>query len=365
MTPPPGEAESALRPEDMEQLPSYGQFYKKFDTGRTGCEAEPWVQGLKDTVDGHHSTIEVHMDKIVGAWCCMSKMPEGNNLNYNERCNFLYYWIGDFLFGELGDDAEIVMDLLNSICKYIKSTYPKEKDKVICETIDKDKFKRRKLIFDYWHDYTTLKGLISKSGDNCTSKYGIYLGTVEQAYSGIQKFCQSNQTDPYCSEFNKQCNQYCTNGKLNLKCPSAYTEQQEDTTLKAVTSPTANSIGTTAAAIPSALATLALPAAAFFLYKYNLLPSWISNQFNGGSNKRRGKRSAIRHNFDTSTDDNSTLYSTETGSTPDTSTHYSTDLSTTETDNSTIYGEQPSGRHRTEQQQQHQRGQRTNIRYHP
>ncbi|ANQ05774.1 KIR protein [Plasmodium coatneyi] len=206
-------------------------------------------------------------------------MPEGNNLNYNARCNFLYYWIGDLLFKNV-TDPDIVPNTLNSICKYIKSTYLKEKDKVICETIDKNKFNRRKLIFDYWQDYNAIKSLLQSSKSECEPKYRDYLNGIVNAYNTLNTNCTNpaNKNNPYCEEFN----------------------------------------------IPSILGVVGLPTMVFLLYKYTSIFSDLRNTLFGGNNNsriKRRERSTGRHHFEnTLTEGASTFDSSENGSTSEYST---------------------------------------------
>ncbi|ANQ07140.1 Variable surface protein Vir7-like protein [Plasmodium coatneyi] len=201
------ETTGTLTKEDLAKLPSYKEFYSKFNDGCGGCDRESWVQGLKENFDGQHTSISKHTDKIKNTWCCVSKMDKSGQPLYGQRCNFLYYWIGDFLFRNV-EDATMVPVTLSLICRNIKTTYLSERHGLICETTEKELFNNRKLIFDYWQDYKTIQSLMKSSDSNCNATYGSYLQSIVAAYNSVNANCTdpANSKGPYCTKFQEMFN---------------------------------------------------------------------------------------------------------------------------------------------------------------
>ncbi|ANQ06121.1 Variable surface protein Vir7-like protein [Plasmodium coatneyi] len=337
--------------EDLNKLPSYNHFYKKFNDGCGKCDGYPGLEDLKNNLSGH-TTIAEHTVEAVSAYCCISSMTEQDNL-YEERWNFFYYWIGDLLFKN-PENVDMVPTTLNLICKYMNINHKEEGCEIICDsTIEKDEINHRKTIFDYWQDYNDLHVLLQDSGSNCDQQYGKYLEKVGSAYRKVYEFCRSRGSDPYCSEFNSKCNQYGTNGQLKLKCaPAQASDRIEPAERSQSMDDTASSEGSssTIPAISGTLATIGIGTAiTALLYKYTSLPSLLRTHFGGGSKSnnintrnRRGKRS-IEHHFDAFTEDDTLTvdYSTVAESTISDSIAESTTA-----DASTLYNEEgaPPGR---------------------
>ncbi|ANQ05698.1 Variable surface protein Vir7-like [Plasmodium coatneyi] len=322
-----------LPQDDLEQLPSQNNFYSKFNTGCASCAEDSGVTELKDALDDHTST-QGYTDKVVSAWCCMSKIKD-SSISHNEWCYSLYYWIGDFLFRN-STDGNFVAGMIPSICKNVKVTYKKEGCEIICDPVERNLFLHRKVIFDYIYDYTTLKGLISKSGTECTKKYGTYMNCIVTAYNALTEYCNkpTNNNDPYCEEFKSKFHGSESNNipkPSTLKCSTVqeggHGTHQADT----LTSPGSSNITTITSTI---IPIVGLPFVSFFLYKvtiikhlisaYTSLPFWFRNQFgnNNNSGGRNTRKRSAGPNFSTFTEDDSstevsTVYESTEASTSD------------------------------------------------
>ncbi|ANQ07090.1 Variable surface protein Vir7-like protein [Plasmodium coatneyi] len=233
-------------------------------------------------------------------------------------CHFLYFWLGKEVWNKIGEgrgtkflqimkhiyEALQLFDVPNN-CEllYDDTTTP--------NNLTKELFGYRKTVFDFTFDYKGIKDKLTKIGNNsCDSGYYDHLTNAETAFREVLTDCMDkNKESVYCKEFRGTFD--VSNKQNPLKLEHAQETASENTTiynnvkLYLKFAPTAASAAAAmAAAIPSALATLALPSAAFFLYKviYGLLPSWFGNHTFGNSNSGGRNRRSARSNFDTLTD---------------------------------------------------------------
>ncbi|ANQ08205.1 KIR protein [Plasmodium coatneyi] len=281
-------------------------------------------RGLKERHD-----INDYVDKIVNASCYVYQTQRIGNpsLRYS-RCNLIYYWIGDVLSSSSTYD-DTFPGIMKLICEELnKWSLGKGNCALTCTNVsNKEMFLHRKTIFDYCYDYKTLEDWSKDSSDLrsslCTGDdYNKYLSAVEAAYSAINNDCNGKNADPYCNEYKRKYKDYSEDDKLQkLKCTPVskpISEPGAETASLVVST----GEGNVAPIVSSITALVGLPAiAAFFLYKYNLLPPWINNKFRN-TNKRKKRTTTIEGDFDTSTIGGSTLGDSTFDSTEDTSTIY-------------------------------------------
>ncbi|ANQ10134.1 Variable surface protein Vir7-like protein [Plasmodium coatneyi] len=286
----PGEAEATLSVQDLNKLPSYKDFYKKFNEGCSGC-----VRGSMGTIEGTleqcHNIGELK-DKIINACCCMYQIEDSGSTQYMKKCNFLYYWITDILIKEV--DSSSFTSTLRTVIGALEKFLSEHECQILNpKNINKKSIKEEKIVYDFWHNRNPIQTLIKGSGSDCDKKYGNYLKEIESAYSEIYKICEKDTSGPYCIEFNSKCKQYGPTGQLDLKCPSAQQEGNlahqgglgshsgkvppEQDTITAEhsqstddTAPPEGSAVPTAAVSGGALVAIGLATMAFLLYKvYN------------------------------------------------------------------------------------------------
>ncbi|CAA9990301.1 KIR-like protein [Plasmodium knowlesi strain H] len=321
------------------KLPSE-EVYKKFSEAQDYCGSSSTggdIRTVLGRILNEPSTGSNYADQIIRGACYANGTAKESFRN-GERCNALYYWVGNALsttpksvlhFKDLVDAAYDKFREFN-VEKECTDIYPK---------IDKDIFNNMKLIYDYSTDHAALKQYAQGSRDTespCIDNYYMYLEIVASAYRGMREYCGKSGAHVKCCEnFRSMTAKHSLQELLQLKC-----------SLKN-TSDCPTSIAP--AAISGTLITAGLPALGYFLYKYDLLPSSISNRLKsivgGGSSRSRRVRS-VRRNFDGSTADDASTVGSTLG---DDST---VDYSTAE-DVSTIYNDddepprRPSGRTRT------------------
>ncbi|ANQ09368.1 KIR-like protein, partial [Plasmodium coatneyi] len=327
----------------LENLPSV-QMYKELNEKaesyeNTGCWSE-LESKLKSYITDNED-----VNRIVKAFCYIYEMDENTRKN-GGWCYYFYYWLGDML-------PEGLLDFefgtaMNIFWTKMEIQERKKKCEVLYTSNSKEVFGALKTVFDYKKDEKDLKEQLEGGGKKCTQNYYEHLRDIEKAYEKLKNDCKEKTMKEWHTAFTTKYGNYKSEQELQLKCE--LTDQKK--AILHTADSAVEGTGTASIAVPSALvATVGLPTiAVFFLYKYNLLPSWIRDSFGGRSNRnnnRRKKRRSIKHEFDTPTEDSSTLYTTV----ADTSTI--ADL----TDGSTVYNE-PRGRNNGKVQHRNIRYQR-------
>ncbi|CAA9991142.1 KIR protein [Plasmodium knowlesi strain H] len=401
---------------DLEKLPSQEYFYSKFKSAQDTCDGVTSARAVDDPLKGYDN-LQNYWDHFVKAWCCMSKMEEGQQQLYEERCNFLYYYIGSLIpsTGAGGSFQEIMKKIYEGLSKIDIE----DKCSSAYTNIDRNLFMQRRKVHDFSYDYQIMKSLLAKNGNSCDGTYYKHLQDAVKAYNDV---CVNGgwRRDTYCNKFEEAVGGYEPAKVLQLTSktetvprmgePSGNTILHRDVSLKfTYTSNAHEGYHTNAStmedniitAVYSSLGMMTLPMIAFFLYKYTSLFDGIKNTFlsRGGrnnSNNRRGRRSTMgrnQHFDDTFTEnsmDFSTKYLTDTStnlsSEVDSTMNLSTASSTATEDNSAIYdgrplrGERGASNYgeannkqqqrqqeqgqRQQQQRRSQHGQRTNMAYH-
>ncbi|ANQ07107.1 KIR protein [Plasmodium coatneyi] len=311
---------------NLRELPSKAA-YAAFDAGwgpySGSCD---WLNSTKTALEsalGGHESVQSYIEKISKAWCIVQN-SEGKRLAYSPYCIPFYYWLGNILFNTLSGVVESPLEIMKKIYEKLNEV-PNNKDKceIIYELSDKDTFNEMKAVYEYSQDQYKIKQQLKKTSKECTLTYQKHLQNSVSAYNSLNTKCGSS-TDTsirYCETFKRQYKTQLFDGdKLSQLTCNIISEEEPAHTVEQPLSQSPINLITTGSNTPiitpiisSSLAAIGLPAvAAFFLYKYNLLPTWISKKFKGGSNRSTGRRSAIGKNFDAFTEgDSSTEYSTE------------------------------------------------------
>ncbi|ANQ08739.1 Kir-like protein [Plasmodium coatneyi] len=301
---------------DLKTLRSKTMHYGMFEKSTSTCEkgTDTWGKQIRTTLQ-KDSNIKNHIDRILKALCYIYGMKRDSGASVATHCNFFYFWVGDMFWNSSNSTS------FQHIMDKIKNAVEEKKGEHGCTfkfpTTWSRFFKQWKTVYEYTIDKSRIENDLISGKAPCTQVYFDYLQDIKSAYKTVHTQCKQKKESNFCNNIQGVENGTGFEDVPNLKCKLVST-------------------AATPAIISSTIGTIAvgLPALAFFLYKYGLLPSWISSTFglnsNNSRNKTRKRRSASP-NIETLTADTSSLYSTA-----DTS----TDLSTT--DNSTIYnGERP------------------------
>ncbi|ANQ10388.1 KIR-like protein [Plasmodium coatneyi] len=259
----------------LKSLPSWTHYYEKFEKSPPGC------------TDTNKCNTERDSYGLLNRGLGNEHVQAGNTLAYIyetygggqhrkpaecEALHFFFYWLGD----KLPESAKNVafQAMISTICSAINS--PSEKQ--ACgiprddQSVDKDLFLHRKIIFDFWYDHPTIQVLLENSGSEGLEKCEKYIQRVKAAHSAVAINCATETTRSYCTTFWKDHQE-----KINLalaQLQSKFDSAQQRIQRKAITA--SNQLNDAihqankASSLSSAFGTLAaleLPALAYFLYK--------------------------------------------------------------------------------------------------
>ncbi|SBO20540.1 KIR protein [Plasmodium knowlesi strain H] len=269
---------------DLEKLPSQEYFYSKFKSAQDTCDGVTSARAVDDPLKGYDN-LQNYWDHFVKAWCCMSKMEEGQQQLYEERCNFLYYYIGSLIpsTGAGGSFQEIMKKIYEGLSKIDIE----DKCSSAYTNIDRNLFMQRRKVHDFSYDYQIMKSLLAKNGNSCDGTYYKHLQDAVKAYNDV---CVNGgwRRDTYCNKFEEAVGGYEPAKVLQLTSktetvprmgePSGNTILHRDVSLKfTYTSNAHEGYHTNAStmedniitAVYSSLGMMTLPMIAFFLYKVN------------------------------------------------------------------------------------------------
>ncbi|ANQ10407.1 KIR protein [Plasmodium coatneyi] len=320
------------------KLPSQFEFYDKFDLG-----AKKYADVCMSSVDGTLGSIsDTDLKSIIqGAWYYMCVMYNGRSSVQNTvPCSFLYFWIGSKLFENPAETN--FKHILFNICKSINNIYGNEECKEICDLIDGNVLKQRKIIFDFWYDYDSIQTLLEHSGPGGYEKYQSFLQGVRTAYSAVEGSCTNKGPYDYCKKFWPKNSKHIHDKLSQLETEISTAQGRIVSEAQLANSKLNEAVrnAKTTSSITSIFGTLAATAFPFFLYKYKPWSSWFGNHtFGNGGGRRstRRKRSTTR-NLDTFTENSSTYDSTTESTIADSTAEDSTTL------RSAAYSAQPRGR---------------------
>ncbi|SBT83494.1 PIR protein [Plasmodium ovale] len=141
---------------------------------------------------------DIH-DEILRAFYYAAYM-KGDNMFYNERWHYLFYWMGYKVLNTLKSNTSEfpeIMYLFKNVRDMLDNT--KTHNDIIVE-ISSDEFPTLKKIYDYIQNYGTINNKLSTHGYKCTQEFNEYIETGYAAYDTFRKRCISNGES--CKFFN-------------------------------------------------------------------------------------------------------------------------------------------------------------------
>ncbi|ANQ10104.1 CYIR protein [Plasmodium coatneyi] len=198
------------------------KIYNKFDNKSAKCRIPgttltTYGESLKKELSGYEN-IKSYVEDIVRVWCIVSEIRENDSL-YNERCGFLYFWLGNKLFSEGLDTTNFKGDM-NKIYTLLASWFSGEDCKNEYRINSKHDFNQRKTIFDYWYNYPTIQKYIHDNHFDCPNKYATYLNEVAKDYSDVSSSCSRQRDDEYCKQINDVLTDNNSPTTLKFECES-------------------------------------------------------------------------------------------------------------------------------------------------
>ncbi|ANQ05746.1 KIR protein [Plasmodium coatneyi] len=276
----PGEP-GVLGVNKLKELPSYTDFYSKFNDGSTSCEnSTTWFKQMKVKLEDDEDT-KKYAEQVVKAVCYLYEMKDNPPNSNKEYCNFFYFSVGNMLLKELKGKGKSFNAAMEKIKTAVECSTSDHGCYFTCNNGKHSKFfPQRKLLYEYLKDKNTIQQQIKGGGGTtpCTQKYFTYLEKINAAYMTIYAQRNGQQWNHICKEFGEIFDQGV--GKLseveNLKCLVVTTPEHEERTATSGSSPSEGSNSATNKITPivmSIIGIVGLPVTTFFLYK-------VSNNYN-------------------------------------------------------------------------------------
>ncbi|ANQ09256.1 KIR protein [Plasmodium coatneyi] len=182
-------------------LPSK-QRYDEFNDRSYGCNLYSLDGAVgKSRLEGaltQHRSIRSYVEKIVDAWCYVSKMSTGSPY-HKDRCYFFYYWLGEIV-RNTREGTTNFKNIMDTIYNTLSTWVPNEQCKYMYPDTAKQHFKHMKQMFDYYYDFSGICALIQQDQSKYTD-YSGYLREAAEAYNSMNAYCLNQGSDKqYCTE---------------------------------------------------------------------------------------------------------------------------------------------------------------------
>ncbi|ANQ07953.1 KIR protein [Plasmodium coatneyi] len=201
-----------LTVKEGDELPSE-EVYRKFkeSIGNSNCNS---VGGIRSKVQTYHF-IKKYSDKISSAYC-YAQENETDKLSDDDRCGFLYYWLGDIMESE--DRNNRFSFIIGNMYNLLRQLEPKCNCNNIYRSTSETIFDKSRKIFDYEYNIKALQ-----KRDNCSDysdgqKYDLHREEAQKEYEWLCENCGVGDAG-YCEKI-KGKNRECKNkGPVELECP--------------------------------------------------------------------------------------------------------------------------------------------------
>ncbi|KMZ96405.1 hypothetical protein PVNG_05867 [Plasmodium vivax North Korean] len=185
-------------------------YYGKLNMGWDGCQFYGFYEEAKNILD-KNKVLENDSDKILRALCYIYKNRSSGSLD-SDKCNFLYFWLGNILLEKL-----LTNDLFHEVILALFNTLVNVNQHKLCtaphDYMYKDDFKDIKTIFDCSEDYKSYKEKHIYPRMSCNNNYKSYLDTNINIYNKFYGECEIEKKEKeYCKAFRK----YFPDNKPNL-----------------------------------------------------------------------------------------------------------------------------------------------------
>ncbi|ANQ09378.1 Kir protein [Plasmodium coatneyi] len=213
------EEEGVLGVEELKNLPSYAQYYEKFEQGWNNCNdnGSGWPNQTEVKLVGGNANIqEDDAKKIVGALCyvdSMKSVPEANN----KYCDFLYFWVGDMLWKKFTDGGSF-LQAMKAVKKAMKDSYNYHKCSFKFSSKRSKFFKYSKYLSDYYENRDFIGTKLKSGEEHCGNAYYEYLLRAQLAYDYVKNKCPNGNENGWCKEFEKMYGECKNQGSTAPQC---------------------------------------------------------------------------------------------------------------------------------------------------
>ncbi|SBT74256.1 PIR protein [Plasmodium ovale] len=157
-------------------------------------------------------------DKIVNVICKASTI-DVDNPECTERCNYLYYQIGDVFIDKL-----INVDLFSNVSEELRTLMDSISTRFKCKcnftftNVNKDDFNDMKDAYFYYKDYEKNEALLQHYNHLCDDGYNTYIKTAFQKYDKVYEACKNENSKTYCNQLKNKDSIYLGEKLPEMTC---------------------------------------------------------------------------------------------------------------------------------------------------
>ncbi|ANQ07394.1 KIR protein [Plasmodium coatneyi] len=200
-------------------LPSK-QIYKKFGKSNEYCGYHSQATEIMKQdrhIENKLGITKDNAEQIMKTLCC-AKGEKGSSLSVDDYCHALYYWIGNTFFSTQKHFAKF-SECVGVMYELLKEQEVGHLCAEVYYKISKKLFHHRKAIFDYSHDYKTLKEELLSGRLLSNGKYREHVQNIILAYYEVNEDCMSKGAeDSYCKKFREEYMEYGETKLSELLC---------------------------------------------------------------------------------------------------------------------------------------------------
>ncbi|GAW84166.1 variable surface protein [Plasmodium gonderi] len=202
--------------EHLNVLPSKAYYLKLEKDPNDYCAHEDKYESVKSNLE-RLVHIKDEIKKILNSFCKLSYGTLERS-ECEERCDRLYYWIGDMIVHKINNDDEF-----NNIFKKLQEEQAKIGSSHNCKCkflkdIKKNDFISMKVMYDYSIDHSQIISSLRNSGIFCDKSYMNHIQKSVYKYKEIYDICTDDKKNTFCDEFKKFYPDHKTNRLPDLKC---------------------------------------------------------------------------------------------------------------------------------------------------
>ncbi|SBT33147.1 PIR Superfamily Protein [Plasmodium ovale wallikeri] len=209
--------------EDLSILPSF-RFYHYLENGYGAIKSEDqFWELLENGLLTYTDVYDIH-DTLLNRFYLVTYMEEHRS-SYNERWNFVYYWVGEKLYKNPKHHSSFagVIGILNTV----KNKFDKKKyDYAFFDITLKESMDLKK-IYDYSENYSIIEKKVRENSE-CTKEYIQYIKESIEKYDEAKSLCEEQKEKPFCKIFDSIREKYENDKLSKLKYDNCKIKENSD-----------------------------------------------------------------------------------------------------------------------------------------
>ncbi|KNA02160.1 hypothetical protein PVNG_05501 [Plasmodium vivax North Korean] len=182
--------EEILTIDDVEGLQSKILYYNKFNNANDlYCSNDLTYASIKNKIKQYVKNEKIS-EELANGICYFNAEDEGDFCN--TLCDYFYYWIGDKIYN-LSNSEDDFTTTINTIYTELRRNAKPYKCKCSSKHKTNKNFKKIKIAYEYYNDYSTLEEQLKNNNKLCDKVYYNYLNNAVETYKSVFNLYQKIQ----------------------------------------------------------------------------------------------------------------------------------------------------------------------------